>query len=125
MKTKIAVILSTLAIALAMMAQSPAPGTTKAAPGADAKACLCCQHANADGKMSCCGKGAECCTKGAACCKEGKCCQGKDGKPCSEMSMSKPTDGGMQCCKDGKCQMDKTKGAGCCGNQCKRPHATA
>jgi hypothetical protein len=122
MKTKIAVILSTLTVTLAMMAQSPAP---VAAPGTSATGtCLCCPHNDADGKMNCCHKGAKCCSNHAACCKQGKCCQGKDGKPCEEMSMSKPPESGMRCCQNGVCQMDKTTG-GCCGTKCKHGHTTA
>ncbi len=71
MKSKLLVILSTLVMALALMAQS----ATQTTPPADqAKTCACCSHDKADGKMTCCGKD-------GGCCKDGKCdMMSKDGK---------------------------------------------
>src|ERR1035438_10168523 len=99
MKSKMLVILSTLVMALGLMAQN-ATQTPAAPSGDNPKACACCNHDKADGKMSCCGK-------------DGKCGQpskdGTDGKMscCGE-------DGG--CCKDGKCDMAKGS-KGCCGGK--------
>jgi len=125
MKTKVLIVLSTLAMALALMAQSATP--TAPAAGDDAKNCACCNHDKADAKMACCGHEAKCCAgKDAGCCKEGQCCQGKDGKQCP--MMSKDQHGKMNCCAGGKCAMtSKDKGGkGCCGgNQCEKPQAGA
>lgn len=140
MKSKILVILSTLVMALALMAQS-ATQTTTAPTGDKAKSCACCNHdktaGNAEGKMACCGKD-------GSCCKDGKCgMTSKDGKdammPHDDM-MSKDSKDGMKCpmmsggkmeccgkdggcCKDGKCDM--SKGKSCCGGKCERPQAGA
>ena len=94
MKSKMLVILSTVVMALGLMAQNATQ--TPAAPSGDSpKACACCNHDQADGKMACCGK-------------DGKCGQSKDGK-----------DGG--CCKDGKCDMAKGSNSCCGGKMCERP----
>ena len=123
MKSKVLVVLSTLMMALALMAQS-ATQTPTAPAGDQAKSCACCSHDKADGKMSCCGKDGECCGKDSACCKDGTCCSGKDGKQCSMMSKGK--DGKMSCCADGKCEMAKgSKGKSCCdGMKCQRKQAS-
>jgi hypothetical protein len=138
MKSKMLVILSTLVMALGLMAQN-ATQTPAAPSGDNPKACACCNHDKADGKMSCCGK-------------DGKCGQmskdGKDAMMSHDEMMSKDSKGGMKCpmmaksdgkdgkdgkmsccgkdgscCKDGKCDMAKgTKG--CCGGKmCERPAA--
>ena len=117
MKSKALVVLSTLVMALALMAQS----TTQTTPstGDSAKTCACCNHDQADGKMACCGKNAACCTGG-------NCCQGKDGKACP--MTSKDQNGKMTCCAGGKCpMMSKDKGTkSCCGGKmCERPQAGA
>ncbi len=126
MKSKGILLFTTLAMALALMAQSTTP-TTPAAPADNAKMCACCNHDQAagdktDSKMMCCGKG-------GACAKDG-CCQGKDGKSCAMMSKNK--DGGMSCCGEGKCPMMSSKekgdkaGKGCCGGKmCQRPQTGA
>jgi len=119
MKSKALIILSTLAMALALMAQSNTPSASS--PSVDnAKACACCNHSQADGKPACCGKDATCCGK------DGSCCQGKDGKTCP--MMSKDQSSKMSCCSGGKCSMvSKTKdGKSCCGGKmCERPQAGA
>ena len=71
MKSKALVVLSTLVMALALMAQSTTQ-TTPAPGGDNAKTCACCNHGQADGKMACCGKDAAACAKDASCCKGGK-----------------------------------------------------
>jgi hypothetical protein len=125
MKSKAFVVLSTLVMALALMAQSTIQ-TTPTPTGDNAKTCACCNHDQADGKMACCGKDSACCAKGAACCKDGNCCQGKDGKACP--MMSKDQNGKMTCCAGGKCpMMSKDKdGKSCCGGKmCERPQTGA
>jgi hypothetical protein len=141
MKSKALVVLSTLVMALALMAQS-ATQTAPAAPpsGDDAKAGSCCNHDKADGKMSCCGKDGGCCQDGkcAMMSKDGKDAMGHDhmmsgdgkaGMKCPMMSK----DGKMSCCgndgsccKDGKCDMAKDgKGKSCCdGMKCERKQTT-
>jgi len=123
MKAKILVLFSAVVMALALMAQS----TTQTAPapsGDNAKACACCNHGTADGKMAC-GKDSHCCGKSGSSCKGGKCCQGKDGKDCP--MMSKDGSGKMSCCAGNKCpMMSKEKGKSCCGGKmCQRPQAAA
>ncbi len=124
MKSKALIILSTIAMALALMAQSanqssPTPG------GDNAQACSGCNHDQADGRMACCGKGATCCGKGNACCKGGGgCCQGKDDKACP--MMSKDQAGNATCCAGGKCSMTSKNSKACCGsNMCERPPAAS
>jgi hypothetical protein len=133
MKSKLLVILSTLIMALGLMAQTATQGTTPAA-GDSAKSCAGCNHDKADGKMACCGK------DGGCCCKDGKCnMTSKDGKTMSHEQMMSgddkaankcpmmAKDGKMACCgkdggccKDGKCNMSKD-GKGCCdGMKCER-----
>ena len=80
MKSKLLVILCTLVMALAVMAQSatqtmpPADGGRMACCGQGAACCTkaapCCEGGSygQDGKMACCGQGAACCTDGNACC---------------------------------------------------------
>jgi hypothetical protein len=120
MKSKVLVLLSTLVMALALMAQS-GPQTTPSTDPGKAKACACCNHDLADGKMTCCGKDSKCSAK------EGKagCCQGKDGEGCP--MMSKGTDGKATGCAGGKCpMMSKKSGKGCCGGtMCARPQSGA
>jgi hypothetical protein len=117
MKSKALIVLSTLVMALALMAQSTTQPT--ATPNSDNKACACCNHDKADAKMSCCGKD-------GACAKDGACCQGKDGKKCA--MMSKDSSGKSDCCGEGKCPMtakDKS-GKSCCGGKmCERPQVGA
>ncbi len=106
------------------MAQSTSQ-TTPAPTDNTAKSCSCCDHAEADGKMACCGKGASSCAKGGDCCKKGTCCKGKDGKSCS--MMSKESSGKMSCCADGKCALSSKDGKSCCdgGKMCARPQTGA
>ncbi len=87
MKSKMLVILSTLIMALGLMAQNATQ--TPAAPSGDSsKGCACCKHDQADGKMSCCGK-------------DGKCGQmskdGKDATMSHDEMMSKDGKSGMKC----------------------------
>ncbi len=125
MKSKALVVLTTLVMALALMAQSTTQ-TTPAPGGDNAKTCACCNHDQTDGKMACCGKEAAACAKDASCCKDGNCCQGKDGKACS--MMSKDQNGKMTCCAGGKCPMmsNGKSGKSCCGGKmCERTQAGA
>jgi hypothetical protein len=125
MKSKALIIASTLLMALALMAQSTSQSTPVPADN-NAKSCACCDHAKADGKMSCCGKDASCNAKGATCCKGGSCCKDKDGKTCG--MMSKDSNSKMTCCADGKCAMaDSKDNKGCCGGgqMCSRPQSGA
>ena len=135
MKSKMLVVLSTLVMALGLMAQNAAQTPTTPS-GDNPKACACCNHDQAGGKMSCCGK-------------DGKCGQmskdGKDATMSHDEMMSKDSKGGMKCpmmakgndkdgkmsccgkdggcCKDGKCDMAKGS-KGCCGaKMCERPPA--
>ena len=140
MKSKLLVILSTVIMALGLMAQSATQTTTPPA-GDQSKACACCNHDQADGKMACCGKD-------GGCCQDGKCCMmSKDGKDTMThehmMSgddkaanrcpmMAKDSNGKMSCCgkdggccKDGKCNMAKDGKSCCDGKQCERPQAGA
>src|ERR1035441_7152221 len=121
MKSKMLVVLSTLVMALGLMAQNAAQ-TAPAPSGDNPKACACCKHDQAGGKMSCCGK-------------DGKCDKmskdGKDAMMSHDEMMSKDSKGRMKCpmmagnkdgkdgkmsccgkdgscCKDGKCDMAKT-----------------
>jgi hypothetical protein len=125
MKSKALIFLSTVVMALGLMAQNSTQ-TTPAPTGDSAKTCACCNHDQAGSKMACCGKDAGCCKDGA--CTQGKggaCCQGKDGKQCPMMSKDK--DGKTTCCADGKCpMMSKDKGTSCCGGKmCQRPQTGA
>jgi hypothetical protein len=126
MKSKSLVMLSTLIMALGLMAQT-ATQTTPAPAGDKAKSCACCNRdkngAAAEGQMTCC-------SKDGGCCKDGKCAMeskdGTAGMKCPMMSDDKMAccgkDGG--CCKDGKCDMANAKGKSCCeGNKCARPQA--
>ena len=138
MKSKLLVILSTLFMALALMAQSTNQATPPPA-GDQAKTCACCNHDKADSNMSCCGKD-------GSCCKGGKCAMmSKDGKDATTrgqmMSGNDKTankcpmmakDGKMTCCgKDGcccnggKCDMSKDGKSCCDGRQCARPQTGA
>jgi len=122
MKSKLLVVVSTLVMALGLMAQS-ATQTAPPQPGGDqSKTCACCNHDKVAGRMACCGKHAACCTKDADCCKDGNCCTGADGKSCPMMSKGK--DGKMSCCADGKCGMAKDGKSCCDSKQCERQHAT-
>jgi hypothetical protein len=124
-------------MALALMAQS-ATQTTPAPSGDQAKACACCNHDKADGKMSCCGKD-------GGCCKDNKCAMmskdGKDTMASHEHQMSGDDKSGMKCpmmskdgkmsccgkdCCGGKCDMAKDgKGKSCCdGMKCQRKQTT-
>ena len=136
MKSKMLVILSTLVMALGLMAQNATQ--TPAAPSGDStKACACCNHDKADGKMSCCGKDGKC----GQMSKDGKDAttmshdemmskDGKSGMKCPMMAKNGGKDGKMSCCgkdgsccKDGKCDMAKGS-KGCCGGKmCARPAA--
>ncbi len=116
MKSKALIVLSTLAMALTLMAQSTPQSTP--APTSESKTCVCCDHDKASGQASTCGK--DCCGKGSEA--KGKCCQGKDGKQCP--MMSKENAGKMSCCADGKCSMTSKNGKSCCsGKMCERPQA--
>lgn len=118
MKSKVLILLSTLVMALAMMAQS-APQTTPPTDNGAAKSCACCNHEPTGGKMSCGGKDSKCDTK------DGECCKGKDGKTCP--MMSKSSDDKAACCSGGKCLMTSNKdGKRCCsGTMCVRPQSGA
>jgi len=125
MKSKALVLLSTIVMALALMAQS-ATQSTPAPNSESAKNCDCCNHDHMDGRGVCCGKAAACCGKGNDCCKGGSCCQGKDGKACP--MMSKDAAGNMTCCAGGRCSMASkdNNGKGCCGSKmCQRPSTGA
>ena len=76
MKSKALVFLSTVVMALGLMAQT-ATQATPAPSGNNGKACACCNHDQAGAKTMCCGKS-------GACSKDGACCQGKDGKQCPD-----------------------------------------
>ena len=136
MKSKILVVVSTLVMTLALMAQS-ATQTTPPPAGDNTKTCACCNREKSDGKMAC-GKDGNCC------CKDGKCdMMSKDGKDAMshEHMMSGDDkaankcpmlakDGKMQCCgkdggccKDGKCDMAKDGKSCCDGKQCARQPA--
>lgn len=117
MKSKALVFLSTVVMALGLMAQT-ATQATPAPSGNNGKACACCNHDQAGAKTMCCGKS-------GACSKDGACCQGKDGKQCPMMSKDK--DGKTTCCAGGKCpMMSKEKAGNCCsGKMCQRPQAGA
>ncbi len=124
MKSKALILVSTLVMALAMMAQSGSQ-TTPSPDNNAVKSCACCNHDQADGKMTCCGKDSKCSAKDGDCCKGGSCCQGKDGKACP--MMSKSADGKATCCSGGKCpMMSKKDGKSCCGStMCSRPQSGA
>ena len=132
MKSKLFVLFSALLIALAMMAQTATQTTP--APAGDTKACACCNHDKADGKMSCCGKD-------GGCCKDGKCAMmshdGKDAMAHEHMMsgdnqdnkcpmMAKDGKSTGCCCADGNCDMAKDgKGKSCCdGMKCQRKQTT-
>jgi len=122
MKSKALVLLSTIVMALALMAQSTTP-TSPAPAGDTAKSCACCSHDQASGKMACCGKDSAC-AKDANCCKGDTCCKGKDGKTCP--MASKNDSGKAGCCGQGKCPMmskDKAGNSCCGGKMCERPQA--
>jgi len=93
MKSKLLVIVCTLVMALAVMAQSATQTTL---------------HSSGD-QMACCGQGAACCAKDAACCEGGSYGQGTDTG--SGPMVSKNQDSKMACCG---------QGAACCtdGNSC-------
>jgi|SRR5208283_5163595 len=139
MKSKLLVFLSTMVMALALMAQTETQSTPP--PAADAKTCACCNHDMADGKKACCGKD-------GGCCKQGKCdMMSKEGKGTMthEQVMSsddktpnkcpmkaKDSTGKMSCCdkdggccKDGKCDMAKDGKYCCDGMQCERSQTGA
>ncbi len=131
MKSKMLIILSTLLMALGLMAQN-ATQTPPTPSGDNPKTCACCNRDKADGKMSCCGK-------------DGKCGQmskdGKDATTSRDDMMSKDGKSGMKCpmmadnkynkmsccgkdgscCKDGKCDMSKDSKGCCNGKMCERP----
>jgi hypothetical protein len=123
MKSKAILLLTTLALALTMMAQSTTTPTAPATTTDSAKTCACCNHDQTaadktDSQMTCCGKDGDCA-------KAGSCCKG-DAKKCPMMSKNK--DGKMACCADGKCaMMSKDQGGkGCCGGKmCARPQTGA
>jgi len=79
MKSKMLVVLSTLVMALGLMAQNAAQTPTTPS-GDNPKACACCNHDQAGGKMSCCGKD-------GGCCKDGKCDMAKGSKGCCGAKM--------------------------------------
>jgi hypothetical protein len=114
MKSKLLVVLSTLALAIGMMAQV-ASQTAPATPSQDAKSCACCNHDKADAKAA-----DDCCKD---CCKDGKCAMmskdGMNGAKCPMAKNGKMADGKM-CCSGNKCPMTaksgKGKGSCCCGD---------
>jgi len=133
MKSKMLVILSTLIMALGLMAQNATQ--TPATPSSDnPKACACCNHDQATGKMSCCGKDGKC----GQMSKDGKDAimshdemmpkDGKSGMKCPMMANNNK-DGKMSCCgkddagccKDGKCDMSKGSKDCCDGKMCEGP----
>src|ERR1035438_3412669 len=87
MKSKMLVILSTVVMALGLMAQN-ATQTPVAPSGDSSKTCACFNHDQADGKMACCGK-------------DGKCGQmskdSKDATMSHDEMMSKDSKSGMKC----------------------------
>jgi hypothetical protein len=134
MKSKMLVILSTLVMALGLMAQN-ATQTTTAPSGDNPKACACCNHDQTDGKMSCCGKDGKC----GQMSKDGNATMSHDemmskdgtsGMKCPMMANSNDKDSKMSCCgkdggccKDGKCDMAKGSKGCCDGKMCERPAA--
>ena len=123
MKSKALILVSTVIMALALMAQSTPQNSTPTDNAA--KPCACCNHDQSVDKGTSSGKDAKCCTGEAGCCKGGMCCNGKDGKACA--MTSKNSNGKMSCCAEGKCPMASKKEAkGCCGlKMCARPEAGA
>ncbi len=117
MKSKLLVILSTLVLALNMMALDRNAGFSQAkATATDSKTAACCdQGKTPDGKAACV-KGAGCCGKDVKCC--GSEMASKDGKAAKACPMtSKGNDGKSTCCTDGKCpMMAKGNGKSCCGD---------
>src|ERR1039458_10570729 len=107
MKSKMLVVLSALVMALGLMAQNAAR-TAPAPSGDNPKACACCKHDQAGGKMSCCGKDGKC----GQMSKDGKDAtmshdemmskDGKSGMKCPMMAKNDGKDSKMSCCgKDG------------------------
>ena len=133
MKSKMLVTLSTLVMALGLMAQNATQ--TPAAPSGDSpKTCACCNHNQADGKMACCGKDGKCGQSkdgkdGAMSHDEMMSKDGKSGMKCPMMAKGESKDGKMACCggkdsgccKDGKCDMAKGSKSCCGGKMCERP----
>src|ERR1035441_2795998 len=125
MKSKMLVVLSTLVMALGLMAQNAAQTPTTPS-GDNPKACACCNHDQAGGQMSKDGKDAtmshdEMMSKDS-----------KAGMKCPMMAKDKDNDkdGKMSCCgkdggccKDGKCDMAKGSNGCCGGKMCERPPA--
>jgi len=97
MKSKVLVVISTLLLALTMMAQNATQATPS--PSSDTKACACCNHDKSDAKA---GK-AWC----KDCCKDGKCAimskEGTDGKKCAMMAKDGKMADGKVCCSGDKC----------------------
>jgi len=124
MKSKALILVSIIVMALALMAQSGTQ-TTPSTDNNSAKSCACCNHDQADGKMTCCGQDSKCKAKNGGGCKSENCCQGKNAKACP--MMSKSSDGKATCCSGGKCPMTSKKdGSGCCGGtMCSRPESGA
>ncbi len=123
MKSKALVLISSLLLALGMMAQS-ATQATPAPP--DTKACACCNHDKADAKAgeSCCK---DCCKDGKCAMKDGKMADGKSccsGDKCPMMKDGKMADG-KACCSGDKCPMmakGKKHAGCCCGNMSEHQH---
>jgi hypothetical protein len=119
MKLKLLVILSTLIVALSMLAQNAtSTKATSAAP--EEKACACCDHGKTpDGKATCM-EGESCCGKDAKCCGGDDAAgskAGKEAKSCPMMAKGK--EGKAMCCAEGKCpMMAKGDRKGCCGGKC-------
>jgi len=119
MKSKALLLISTLLMALALMAQSTTQ-TTPPVSGDNAK-CACCNDGG-DAKMCCSGRDTGCCAKGECCPAKDK---GKDGKMCP--MMSKDDNAKSSCCSGSKCAMHSdAKGHSCCGGKmCQRPQPAA
>ena len=111
MRQKLIVVVSMLALAFSMMAQT-ATQATPATPSQDTKTCACCNHDKADAK-----EGEACCKD---CCKDGKCAMmskdGMKGAKCPMMAKDGQVAPGKMCCSGNKCPMHAKAngGKGCC-----------
>jgi hypothetical protein len=119
MKSKVLLVISTLSLALTMMAQNATQATPSTS--SDTKTCACCNHDKSDAKV-----GEACCID---CCKDSKCAmiskEGTDGKKCPMMAKDGKMAESKVCCSDDKCPMHAKgdKFACCCGNMGEHQHA--
>ena len=122
MRNKVLVVLSTMALAFAIMAQTgtqAAPAT----PSQDSKTCACCSHDKGDAKA-----GEACCKD---CCKDGKCAMmskdGMKGAKCPMMAKDAKSADHKMCCSGDKCPMSAKNGKGkancCCGGMGEHAHS--